>query len=569
MRYPVLLLLAVVVCSLLSCSREIPDRIYYNGNIYTVDAYKPQVTAFSVKDGRILETGSDEEILAAAGRHTEKTDLGGRFVMPGFIEGHAHFSALGKSLLELDFLAARDWDEIVAAVAEAAARAQPGEWIEGRGWHQEKWRTRPSETVSGYPLHTALSKVSPDNPVLLRHASGHSLLANEKAMQLAGVARETPDPSGGTVVRSASGEAIGVFEERAMHLISDIYEADRATMDSAALAAQWLKGIRLAEDLCLLHGVTSFQDAGSSFEELSRFKALAEAGDLRIRLWAMVRHDSRRLSEGLAGYPVIGAGDGHFTCRAIKSELDGALGVFGAWKLRPYADKPGSLGHNTTSIAELRRIADLAIRRNMQLCVHAIGDRANREYLNLCDSLFAIHPDGKKWRWRSEHAQHLDTSDILRFRPLGIIAAMQAIHCTSDAPFVVQRLGYDRAHTGAYAWRSLLDAGVIVGNGTDAPVEPVDPIASFYASVTRKRKDTGQAFFPEQAMTREEAIYSYTMANAYAAFEDGEKGSITPGKRADFIVLSNDLIRCPEEAIPATQVLETYMDGKLVYIRKQ
>jgi predicted amidohydrolase YtcJ len=553
---------------LISCSpqrQDFADAIFYNGNIYTVDAYQPLIEAFAVKDSLIIAMGSSEEVLQLQGPDTELHDLDGQFVMPGLIEGHGHFSYTGKGLLELDFLKARSWEEIVDMVEKAVAISKPGDWIEGRGWHQEKWSQSPVQNVNGYPLHEVLSAVSPDNPVILRHASGHSLFANEKAMQLAGIHPELPSPSGGVIVKDANNRPIGVFEERAMRLISDVHNAYLEGLNQNDLLDKWYLGIEKAQDLCLQYGITSFQDAGSTFEELKRYEAMAKEGKLRIKLWAMARHNSEILAEGLKSYPIIDAGNGYFTCRAIKSELDGALGVFGAWKLSPYADKPGYTGQNTTKIAELRRIADLAIQRNMQLCVHAIGDRANREFLDMCDSLFAIHPDGPTKRWRSEHAQHLDTADIKRFVPLGIIASMQGIHCTSDAPFVVKRLGIERSRLGAYAWRSLLDAGVVINNGTDVPVEEIDPFVCLYASITRKRIDNGLVFFSEQSMTRAEAIFSYTMANAYAAFEEKSKGSISVGKRADFIILNQDLLQCEETEIPNTKVLKTYVDGILRY----
>jgi predicted amidohydrolase YtcJ len=303
---------------------------------------------------------------------------------------------------------------------------------------------------------------------------------------------------------------------------------------------------------------------------------MAEAGELDIRLWAMVRHSSAELKDHLGGYPIIDVGDRHFTCRAIKTELDGALGSYGAWLLADYNDKPGFQGQNTTPIEEVQAIATIARDKGMQLCVHTIGDRANRELLNLMEAIANEqtatdnHPL-KNLRWRSEHAQHIDPTDIPRFAQLGVIAAMQGIHCTSDAPFVAKRLGEERARTGAYPWHSLLAAGAVVGNGTDVPVEDISPIECFYASVTRRRHqptDKGLEFFPEQKMTRAEAIYSYTMANAYAAFEDGWKGSLTPGKVADVTVLTKDLLTCGDEEILGAQVAMVMVGGKVRYKMK-
>lgn len=545
--------------------QEVADMIITNGNVYTVDAEVPTASAIAVKDGRVIAVGTDEEISNYQAESTEVLDAGGQFVMPGFIEGHGHFSGLGYALMNLNFLNATSWDQIVQMVAEKAANTPKGEWITGRGWHQEKWSTAPELDLHGYPTHHTLSVLTKDHPVVLRHASGHSLFANEAAMKLAGVTSETPDPRGGHILRDQYGEPIGVFEERAMAMITEAYAAYRDGLSPQALEGEWTEGIRAAQDECLAKGITSFQDAGSSFEEIVDYQALAEAGDLDLRLWVMARRPYNELVERIGdNFPILDAGDHFFTCRAIKSEVDGALGAFGAWLLKPYNDKPDFVGQNTTLVETVDSIAGLALEKGMQLCVHAIGDRANQEVLNIFEERFKATED-KDLRWRIEHSQHLAVKDIARFADLGVIASMQAIHCTSDAPFVVKRLGEERARTGAYPWRSLLDAGAVVTNGTDAPVEDVDPIASYYATVTRKRPDNPEPFFPEQAMTREEAVYSYTMANAYAAFEEEDKGSITPGKLADFVILSNDLVNCAEEEILDTEVLYTIVGGAVKY----
>lgn len=541
------------------------DILITNGEIATVAEGQPWAEAVAINGNRITAVGSSAALQKYIGENTEIIDLEGRFAMPGFIEGHGHFSGLGKSLLNLNFLQSKSWQEIIAQVAQAAKNTAPGDWIEGRGWHQEKWTSAPDAQLYGYPFHYQLSAVSPDNPVILYHASGHALFANEAAMKAAGITKETPDPSGGVIIRDVDGTAIGVFEERAMNYIRDAYDRYLETLDESALTQKWYKGIEMAEQECLQKGITSFQDAGSTYQEIDRYQRMAEAGELDLRLWAMLRHSYDRMKDNLNPFPIIGAGGHFFTCRAIKSEVDGALGAFGAWLLQPYADKPDYVGQNTTSIQEVKNIAALALKNDMQLCVHAIGDRANRVVLDIFEEQFEKVEDGAALRWRIEHAQHLDTADIPRFKELGVIASIQGIHCTSDAPFVVQRLGVERARLGAYPWRSLLDQGVIIANGTDAPVEDVDPLASFYASVTRKRADTGMELFPEQRMTREEALRSYTYGNAYAAFEEGEKGSLEPGKLADIVILSENLLNCSDEEILKAKVLLTMVGGEIKY----
>ena len=562
-------LILVFAILLVGCSEnKSPDTIIINANVWTVDKNNPKTEALAIMDGEIVALGKSKEIEKLKSESTTVIDAKGAFVMPGWIEGHGHFSGLGKSLQNLNFLKSKNWDDVIAQVKAKAATLEPGEWIEGRGWHQEKWDKTPENDVHGYPVHDRLSEVSPDNPVILYHASGHSLFANAKAMDVAGISRETGNPMGGEIVKDGNGDAIGVFEERAMSLIYESFKEYEDGLSKEELDAKWYDAIRLAEEETIKKGITSFQDAGSKFFEIDRYKKLANKGELDLRLWAMLRHPLNEMKGKVQNAKVMRAGNNFFTCNAIKSEVDGALGAFGAWLLKPYADKPGFVGQNTTEIKDVKEIAEMAIKNDMQLCVYAIGDRANRVVVDIYEGMLSPVENGNQKRWRIEHAQHLDPTDIPRFAKNGIIASMQGIHCTSDAPFVEKRLGTERAKLGAYAWRSLLDANVIVANGTDAPVEDVDPIPSFYASVTRKRIDNGMEFFTEQSMTREEAIYSYTLGNAYAAFEDDIKGSLEVGKVADITIMSQDLINCSDEEILKTEVLYTIIDGVVKYEKR-
>ena len=521
------LLVSLAFLGISACQKgEKAEVLLTNAYFITLDPENPQAEAIAIKDGRILQIGSEQSSQSYVDDKTEVIDLNGAFAYPGFIEGHGHFSGLGFSLINLNFLTSKSWEEIVAMVATRAKEVAPGTWIEGRGWHQEKWIQSPDRQVLGYPYHDELSAVSPDNPVILFHASGHGLFANQKAMEAAGISAETPSPVGGEIVRDNRGEAIGMFEENAMEPIREAYKAYLETLPPKAQTARWYKAIELAQQECLSKGLTSFQDAGSKYFEIDRYKKMAAEGQLDLRLWVMLRHSFAEMNGNLNGFPIIDGGDHFFTCRAIKTEVDGALGSFGAWLLKPYNDKPQFVGQNTTTIEEMTNIGRLAYEHDMQLCVHAIGDRANREVLDIMEDYYQKDKQQKDRRWRVEHAQHLHPDDIQRFGKSGIIASIQGVHCTSDAPFVVKRLGEQRAREGAYAWRALLDSGANIANGTDAPVEDVDPLLSFYASVTRKRVDNGMEFFTEQAMTREEALYSYTLGNAYAAFEETDKGSL-------------------------------------------
>ncbi len=547
----------------LKLAAETADLILANGKIVTVDDRFPAAAWIAIRGDRIIALGSDPKgFNRHAGDGTEIIDLGGALTVPGLIESHGHFTGLGQSKTILDLTAARSWEEIVALVAEAARSAKPDEWIMGRGWHQDKWDRAPEPNVNGLPVHDALSAATPANPVLLTHASGHSALANAKAMELSKITAATTNPSGGEIVRDARGNAIGAFIETAQGLVR--YQAGHAAAGEAAERTRKL--IELAARECLAHGVTTFHDAGVGFSTVDVYKAMAEAGALPVRLYVMLSADSRALAERGAAYRMIGAADHRLTVRAIKRLIDGALGAHGAWLLEPYADLPGSTGLNTEEIEEMRATAKFAIENGFQVATHAIGDRGNREALDIYEEAFRARPDKTDLRWRIEHAQHLSEADIPRFARLGVIPSMQAIHCTSDAPWVLKRLGEKRAGEGAYVWRKLMDAGSTIPIGTDVPVERIDPMANFHAAVTRKLKD-GTTFYPGQKMTREEALRAYTINGAYAAFETGLKGSLAPGKLADITVLSRDIMTCPEDDIPGTEVLYTIIGGKVVYHR--
>jgi predicted amidohydrolase YtcJ len=540
---------------------EPADLILINGKIVTVDDAAPAAVWLAVRGGRIAALGSGpKDYTRYVGEATEIIDLGGALAVPGLIESHGHFTSLGSSKMILDLTKARSWEEIVALVAEAAAAAKPGEWILGRGWHQDKWDRVPEPNVNGLPVHDALSRVTPENPVLLTHASGHSALANAKAMELSKITATTNDPSGGQIVRDARGRAIGAFIETAQSLFR--YQAGHDTPEEGR--AKTRKAIELAARECLVHGVTTFHDAGNSFATIDLYKQMAEEGTLPVRLYVMLSAGNEALAEKGLSYRMIGEVDNHLTVRTIKRLIDGALGAHGAWLLEPYADLPSSTGLNTEPIDDMKATAKFAIENGFQLSTHAIGDRGNRVTLDIYEEAFKAHPDKTGLRWRIEHAQHLSLDDIPRFGKLGVIPAMQAIHCTSDGPWVLKRLGEKRAEEGAYVWRKLMATGAVIPNGTDVPVEPIDPMACFYAAVTRKLKD-GTTFFPDQKMTREEALRSYTINGAYAGFEEKLKGSLTPGKLADITVLSRDILTCPEDDIPGTEVLYTIIGGKVLY----
>ena len=563
---PLLMIFAVLCIGLIfSCAKKKPaDLVLMNGKIVTVDDKNPEVQALAVRGDVIVALGSDKKIKSYISQETQVIDLEGKLAIPGFIDAHGHFTGLGASKMRLDFMHVKNWDEVVTLVKEAVQKAQPGEWILGRGWHQEKWDKTPEPNVDGLPLHHSLSKVSPDNPVLLSHASGHSSFANARAMELAGVTKKTPDPPGGEIVKDSAGNPIGVFRETAQRLLRRPFSHYQEKRTAEQIDAEQRQEVELAVEECLKNGVTSFHDAGSSFETIDLLKEFAETGKLKMRLWVMIRDSNERLKERLSDYKILGLGKNHLTVKAIKRSIDGALGPHGAWLLKPYEDLPSSTGLNTSTVESVTETAKIAIENDFQLCVHAIGDRANQETLDIFEEAFKAHPDKKDLRWRIEHSQHLHPDDIPRFGQLGVIASMQGIHCTSDGPYVLKRLGEKRAEEGAYVWQKLMNSDAVICNGTDVPVEDIDPIACFYATVTRKMKD-GFAFYPGQRMSREDALCSYTLNCAYAAFQEDFLGSLSEGKLADIVVLSKDIMTVPEDEILDTQILYTIVGGKVMY----
>lgn len=551
-------LLIPVMLFVVACARDSghADLVLLGGTIVTVQEGGPDgATALAARDGRIVAVGSDEEVRGLVGPDTEVMDLDGALAIPGLIEGHAHYMRVGQSRLELDLTTVANWDAAVAMVEAAVRDAEPGQLILGRGWHQEKWDQRPEPNVDGLPYHRSLSAVSPDNPVILTHASGHATYANARAMELAGIDASSPDPEGGEIVRDPAGNPIGAFRETASALLAPAREGSIAP-DPRRVAL-------LAQEEAFSKGITSFHDAGAGWNTVDLWKEMVDEGILKIRIYSMIRASPESLAEHLGDYRVIGYGDDRLTVRAIKVSIDGALGSHGAWLLEPYDDLPSSAGFNTTPLPDVVETARLAMQHDYQFNVHAIGDRGNRETLDIFEEAYASAGPGD-YRWRIEHAQHLDPQDVPRFGEIGVIASMQGVHATSDGPWIEQKLGMRRSEEGAYVWRRLLDSGATIMNGTDAPVEDVDPIASYYSTVSR-RMANGGTLFPDQRMTRMEALRSYTINAAFGAFEEDLKGTLEVGKLADVTVLSQDILTIAEELIPETAVVATIVGGEIVY----
>ncbi|NIX64341.1 amidohydrolase family protein [Gaetbulibacter sp. S0825] len=540
--------------------------IIHGGTIYTVDSNQATVEAVAVKDNKILFAGSLEEAESFKNEQTELIDLEGKTMTPGLIEGHGHFMGLGYNELELDLMYTNSYQDIIDAVAERVKTAEPGEWITGRGWHQSKWDSVPEYTVKGFQTHHRLSEVSPNNPVYLRHASGHAGFANEKAMEIAGLLTLSTDGintyeiEGGEVIVDQAGRPTGIFSERAGGLIGKHIPANTPESN--------IQAFNLAIEACYENGITGFHDAGIGRGTIAFYNRMKAEGNMNIRIYAMLTgNDEKLLNEWYEKGPSIDP-DHRFTIRSIKLNCDGALGNRGAWLLESYTDRPGHFGLETLPMEMVDKTARNGLRNGFQVCSHAIGDRANREILDRYEAAMTeLSKVDSDHRFRIEHAQHLHPDDIPRFAELKVIPAMQAVHMSSDRPWAIDRLGEKRIKEGAYMWQDLLQSGIPIVNGTDVPVEPLNPIPSFYASVSRKTlKGTPEGGYePEQKMTREQALKSYTLDAAYGAFEEDIKGSISVGKLADFAIFDQDIMTVDEDKILDTKVVMTIFDGKVVF----
>lgn len=546
-----------------SCQESHPKAnvVIINANIYTVNEDQPTAEAIAITGDKISFVGSNEDGKKWIADSTDVIDLKGKTLTPGFIEGHAHLLGIGKNIINLDLSVTKSYYEVVEMVKEKVDNSKAGEWIIGRGWHQDKWDSQPENMIDGFPSHQKLSNVSPDNPVFLSHASGHAGLANAKAMELAGINKSSANPDGGDIVKDLGGNPTGIFNETATSLIGTIIPSDSEEKDKKALD--------LAIEECLKNGITSLHDAGIDSSTIELYKSYGKEKRLSIRIYAMLAGwNANLLNAYFENGPEIGLYDNHLTLRSLKLYADGALGSRGALLLEEYSDAPGVLGLRIQSMDTIRKRSEEAFKNGFQICTHCIGDRANREVLDIYDSLSKIDPDNKKnLRYRIEHAQHISLQDIPRFGLIGVIPSMQAIHLSSDRPWAIDRLGKQRIEDGAYVWNKLTETGATVMNGTDAPVEPVSAIASFFASVSRQTlAGTPQGGYePDQKMSRIDALKSYTINNAYGAFEEKIKGSIEVGKLADFTVFSQDIMEVSIEKLLSTEIEYTIIGGKVLY----
>ena len=527
--------------------------LFVNGTVYTVNDRQPRAEAVAIDGDRIVGVGTNEEILR---RFTADRviDLRGRAMYPGFIDSHAHLEGLGASIKEVDLTGAESPEEAASLVAAAVRSTVPGGWIRGRGWDQTRWHGK------NLPTHGVLDRASPDAPVFLLRVDGHAVWVNRKAMTLAGITRTTPDTPGGRIVRDTRGEATGVFVDNAILPLEAVLPSPTTE--------ERMDALKKAADVCLANGLTEVHDMGVDSAGIDMTRQLITAGRIQLRMviavdgmsastWEMYRKSG----------PVINDCGGRLTIRGVKFYADGALGSRGAALLEPYDDDPGNRGLTLVSQADLLKAAREALSSGFQMCTHAIGDRANAIVLDVYAEALKSDPAGHgDRRWRIEHAQVLSATDIPRFAQLGILPMMQPTHATSDMRWAEARLGPKRI-LGAYAWRSLLDHGSIIPGGSDFPVESPNPLLGFYAAITRQDRNGKPAggWFPEQCMTRSEALKSFTLWGAYAGFQEKDKGSIEPGKWADMVVLSKDIMTVEPREILDTSVEMTMIGGSIVY----
>jgi len=530
---------------------EPADRILKNGVIYTLDAARPVVTALAIRGDRVAATGSWEEIAPLAGARTVVLDLAGATAYPGFVDGHAHVGGLGRAMEILDLTGAASEADVAMLVRRSAAGTPAGDWILGRGWDQNRW----SEKL--FPTQASLTAAAPDHPVVLTRVDGHAIWCNRRALEMAGLGDRAVPVEGGEILVDESGRPTGILVDRASDLIESKIPAARPE--------DIRRRLKRAMERCAAVGLTQVHDAGVGSAELAQYRALLQADQMPIRIWAMLEGDEAWLESQLAA-GVSQDAAGRLVIRAVKMYADGALGSRGAWLLAPYTDRPDTSGLPVNPTETLERIARLCARYGFQACTHAIGDRANRTILDVYQRVLAGLPDGRERRFRVEHAQVLAMADIPRFHALGVIPSMQPTHCTSDMPWAVRRLGPERARY-AYTWQTLIRTGVVIPTGSDFPVEAPDPLLGFYAAVTRMDK-AGQppgGWTPMERMTREQALRGMTEWSAFAAFQEKDKGVLANGKWADITVTDQNLMRVPESDILKTRVLLTMVGGRIVY----
>jgi hypothetical protein len=533
------------------------DLVFLHGRVMTLDPSRPDARAVAIRDGRILAVGDDAGVLATVSPGARRIDLAGGMILPGLTDAHGHVMMLGRRLSSLDLRGMTSAEAVAEAVRSWTA---PGDWITGGGWDQNLWPGRRD------PDHRPLTAAAPGRPVYLRRVDGHAGWANLRALEAAGVGRNTPDPDGGRIVRDAAGEPTGLLIDHAMRLV------ERAEPGpTPAMVAGW---IRAALARCAAAGLTGVHDAGVSQRQEETYRALADEEALPLRVYLMWDGTTPDPIEAMIARPAYRDAGGRLTLRAVKLMIDGALGSRGALLFDDYSDARGERGLVVTPPGELQRRIAAATSRGYQVAIHAIGDRGIALVLDACEAVLpaaaaaATAPAAVPFeaRPRIEHLQCVRASDLPRLRRLGAIASMQPSHATSDMAWAEERVGRGRA-AGLYAWRWVLDAGIALAAGSDFPVDPESPLQGLQAAVTRSDAAGRPAggWRPEQRLTLEEALVAYTRGAAYAAFEESDGGVIRPGARADLTILEEDLRTIAPQRIGAVRVLATMVGGRFAY----
>jgi len=540
---------------MLSAQTPPPDLVLHNARIYTVDSRNSVAEAVAIAGERIVQVGKDREVLALKSASTRVLDMQGATIVPGFHDAHGHVVGLGASLQDVDLRGTTSYEEVVGRVRRRLASARPGEWIIGRSWDQNDWLEK------AFPTHDLLSAATPNNPVYLTRVDGHAGLANLQAMATAGLTSSSTDPPGGRIMRTADGQPSGVLIDGAQALVtSKIPPVGRRQLeDQIELADRELRRV----------GITMVDDAGADGATVDAYRRLIEVGTIKTRLYVMLRGSLSELTPFFARGPVNDVANHRLAVRSVKIYADGALGSRGAAMLEPYADEPATTGLLVTPPDEVYQQTLAAAKAGFQVGIHAIGDRANREAMDVFERVERAVPGARGLRMRIEHAQILDAAEIPRFAKLGVIASMQPTHATSDMPWAATRIGDARVE-GAYVWRKLLDAGAVIASGSDFPVEEANPLLGFYAAITRQDASGKPAggWTPRQRMTRDEALASFTRQAAFASHTETLLGSIESGRLADLVVLSRDIMRVQPQEILTTTVQMTIVGGEIVYQRR-
>ncbi|HUK25750.1 MAG TPA: amidohydrolase family protein [Terriglobales bacterium] len=551
------LLAGLSVVTAYSQSRPQADLIIRNARVWTVDKAHPRAQAVAVLGDRIVAVGSNAEVGAWRGPRTHVLDAGGKLLLPGFNDAHVHFVSGGEQLGNVQLNDASSTAEFVRRIEEQAKKTPKGQWILGGDWDETKW------SPPRLPTRALIDRVTPDNPVFLSRYDGHMALANSLALSLAGVTAKTPDPPGGVVVRNAEGDPTGALKDAAMDYVDKVIPPPTHQQLMAAVK----RAMAYAASL----GVTSVQNMNPDYADIAAYTDLLEKGELITRIYA-----APLITEGVDDQAKLGLrhafGGPWLRLGAVKAFADGSLGSRTAYFFEPYSDEPGNYGLLAGDMHPLSRMREHMMKADaagLQICTHAIGDRAISTVLDLYAEIVAAHGPADR-RLRIEHAQHMAAKDFDRFAQLHVIASVQPYQAIDDGRWAEARIGHDRA-SRTYAFRTFLNDGVRLAFGTDWDVAPLNPILTIYGAVTRATLDgkNPNGWFPEQKLTVAESVEAYTMGSAYAEFQENEKGSITVGKLADMVLLSDDIFAIPPAKIREAKVLKTFVGGKLVWDASQ